>query len=108
MKIVYIAHPISGNVEGNVLKVLSLCKKYHTDKIIPFAPYVVANQYLEDNKPEERELGIEANMEFFRRGFIDELWLCGDRISDGMKQEIQLAEEFKIPVIYKYLESNQQ
>lgn len=101
MKIVYIAHPISGDINGNVLKVLSLCKKYHTAKILPFAPYIVSLQYLDDTKKEDRERGIQANIEFFNRKIIDELWVCGDRVSDGMKKEIELAEKLKIPVVWK-------
>lgn len=101
MKIVYIAHPISGDIQKNILKVLSLCKKYHTAKILPFAPYLIPLQYLDDNKPLEREKGINANIEFFNKGIIDELWVCGDRVSAGMKEEILLAKKFKIPTVYK-------
>lgn len=100
MKIVYIAHPISGDVEGNILKVLSICKKYHTAKVLPFAPYIVPLQYLDDKKKEERERGIKANIELFERGLIDELWVFGKPTS-GMKEEIELAQRLKIPIVWK-------
>ena len=102
MKIVYIVHPIRGDVQGNILKVLSILKKHHTAKIYPFAPYIVSLQYLDDNSPEDRERGIKANVELFERDFIDELWVFGDRISSGMKAEIELAERLKIPIVYKH------
>jgi hypothetical protein len=35
------------------------------------------------------------------RGYADEVWLFGDRISSGMKQEIGLALSLGIPVIPK-------
>ena len=38
-------------------------------------------------------------MEMFHRGFIDEVWLYGDKISIGMKEEILLAKSLGIPVI---------
>ena len=97
-KIVYIAHPINGDVKGNIKKILTICKKVHSQKIIPFAHYVVANQYLDDGIKEERMLGIAAGNEFLKRGFIDELWLCGPKISAGMREEIKLCLKNKIPI----------
>lgn len=99
MKTVFIAHPISGNVKNNIKKVFDICHKIHTPEIIPVAPYLVSLQYLNDEIKEDRELGIEANLECFRRKYIDELWLFGNKISPGMIQEIKLALEFKIPII---------
>ena len=98
-KIVFIAHPIGGDVPGNSRKVLEICKRVHDRNTIPFVPYLVSLQYLDDEVPEDRELGIEANLEFFHRGHIDEVWLFGDRISTGMEREVRLALELGIPVV---------
>jgi len=100
-KSVFIAHPIAGDISGNIEKVLAICKGLHSGDIIPIAPYLGLLRYLNDEVPEERELGIYAINEHFRRGFIDELWLFGDRISDGMKEEVNLALELDIPIIPK-------
>lgn len=100
-KTVFICHPISGDIERNVRDILSICKQIHTSKLIPVAPYLVSLQYLDDNILEDRDLGIQANLECFRRKYIDELWLYGDRISKGMWQEIGLAQELNIPIIPK-------
>ena len=97
-KLVYIAHPIAGNVEENVRSVLDICKEIHSDHIIPIAPYLVALQYLSDHLTEERDLGIAANQEFFRRGVMDEVWVCGSHISEGMREEIKLALKYGIPI----------
>ncbi len=98
-KTVFIAHPIAGNIENNIKKVLNICREVHTKKIIPVAPYLVSLQYLNDEVIEDRSLGIEANLECFHRHYIDELWIFGDRISSGMKQEIKLANKLNIPII---------
>lgn len=98
-KVVFIAHPLSGDIKGNVNKVLRICRDLHTREIIPCAPYLAALHYLDDTVIEHREIGIEANLECFRRKFIDELWLFGDRISPGMWQEILLAREMGIPIV---------
>lgn len=100
-KTVFIGHPISGDIRGNVEKVLKICEEVHTKNIIPVAPYLVSLQYLDDEVVEDRELGMEANHECFLRGYVDELWLFGDRISVGMKKEILLAKEMNIPIIPK-------
>ena len=68
-------------------------------------PYIVSLQYLDDAIIEERRLGIDANLICFYKHFIDELWLFGDRISEGMKEEVLLAIKLDIPVIPKTSET---
>ncbi len=101
VKIVFVAHPISGDVKGNMKKVLKICAEIHTRNIIPVAPYLVSLQYLKDEVIEDRELGMATNHEHFYRRFVDELWLFGKFISPGMIGEIKLAREMNIPVIAK-------
>ena len=100
-KTVFIAHPVRGDIGGNMEKIINICKEIHNQNVIPIAPYLVSLQYLDDNIPNERFLGIEANLELFHRGYIDELWLFGDRISKGMEREILLAIELNIPIVPK-------
>ena len=97
-----IADALGVSVEaGNMAKVLAICEQVHKEGHIPVAPYLVSLQYLNDEVVEDRELGVEANLVCFHRGFVDELWLYGDKISEGMKREIALAKELKIPVVAK-------
>lgn len=100
-KIVFIAHPIAGDVQGNAQKVLEILREVHCHNIIPIAPYLVAIQYLDDADPADRALGIAASTELFNRGYIDELWLYGERISTGMRHEVLTALSLGIPVIPK-------
>lgn len=97
-KLVYIAHPINGNQKQNVESVLRICREVHSAEIVPFAPYLVTLNYLNDDVFHEREMGIRANLELFSRKTMDEVWLCGPTISNGMKREIQLALEKDIPI----------
>jgi hypothetical protein len=101
IKTVYIAHPIAGDVQENVRKVLAICEAVHTEEIVPVVPYLVSLQYLDDTVQEDRRLGMLANLECFHRRYVDEIWLFGDFISEGMKKEILLARELHIPVIPK-------
>ena len=43
-KTVFIAHPISGDAAGNAKKVLDICRRIHTQDIVPVAPYLIALQ----------------------------------------------------------------
>lgn len=102
-KIVYIAHPIGGNVTENIASVLAIVRKLSIEnKVIPFAPYIVDVQTLDDDNPEERAIGFEHNKALFHSGIINEVWLYGGRISSGMKTEIDWANELGIKVVCKF------
>ena len=100
-RVVYIAHPVSGDVDGNIKSILKICNDIHKadNDIVPFAPYLVSLKYLDNDVVEEREMGVQVNIEFFERRTMQEVWLCGSSISPGMVQEIKLAKQFNIPII---------
>ena len=99
-KLIYIAHPVGGNIKENIKKILQICHNIHRENngVIPFAPYIVALYYLNDDIIEERKLGMLANQEHFKRKTMDEIWLYGDNISKGMEGEIKLAIKHEIPI----------
>lgn len=103
MKIVYIAHPIGGDVAGNLERIRLIVRQINLTMpdVVPFAPYWLDCFALNDNDPHERERGIKNDNELFNRKFIDEVWLCGGRISAGMRAEKELAEKLGIPVVDK-------
>lgn len=101
MKTIYIAHPINGDVNGNVEKILAICARIHSKNIAPIVPYLIYLRYLDDDDQIDRRLGMDASNECFRRKFIDEVWLFGDKISQGMAEEIKLAKKYNIPIIAK-------
>jgi len=101
MKIIYIAHPIGGDVENNLKKVAQIAREINLEypNVVPIAPYFLDCHALNDDIPEERQRGITNDSEFFIRKIMDEVWLYGDRISNGMKQEIKQAHAMGIPVV---------
>ena len=103
MKIIYIAHPISGDIIGNLFEVRQIVRHINLTEpdVVPFAHYFVDCHALDDNIPEERQRGIENDIALLSAGFINEMWLYGDRISNGMRHEIELARKLGIPVIPK-------
>lgn len=118
MKIAYIAHPISGAVQENLAAIMAIVRyiNLHEHDIVPFAPYYVDCLSLDDSVPHERERGIRNDTEILERKFVDEVRLYGDKISNGMKNEVSLAHELGIPVIpmtdetrqaYEFLKPNE-
>jgi hypothetical protein len=90
-KLVYIAHKMGDDIPGNTREVLEICSEVLSPESYPFAPYLVAFQYLDDSKPDQRQMGMDMNTYFFENGIIDEVLLCGPYISGGMVAEIRLA-----------------
>ena len=102
MKIIYLAHPISGDVDGNIKKILKIVRYINLTEpdTFPFAHYLVDCQALDDTNPEERTRGLRNNIAIFqKKGFLDELRLYGNHISYGMRCEIELAQANNIPII---------
>jgi hypothetical protein len=101
MKIVYIAHPVGGDVHANIEKILAIIKEINTTQadVVPFAPYIADILAMDDNDPAQRERGILNDLTILKSGMINELWVYGSKISSGVKAEIELAFELNISVI---------
>jgi len=101
MKVVYICHPVSGNVPNNIKKILNIVRDINLTMpdVVPFVPYLADILALDDDKPEERERGIRNDIAILGFGIISELWIYGRKISKGMEDEIELAYVKGIPII---------
>lgn len=87
--IVYICSPYAGDIENNV-KAAQAYSRFAVNKgYIPVAPHLLFPQFLNDNDPKERQLGL-----FFGNALMSkcsEVWVFGNRISAGMEAEIKRA-----------------
>ena len=105
MKIIYLAHPIGAptkeGIEANLADLRRIVRfinlNYHD--VVPFVPYYADIVSMDDNIPTEREKGIKNDKSILESGIVNELWLTGDRISDGMIAEQHIAWIEMIPVI---------
>lgn len=95
-KIVYIASPYAGDVEGNVAFARAACRLAMEQGNTPVAAHLLYPQMLDDTVPKQRELGIRMGLRLL--GACSELWLCGSRISGGMQEELKEAWKHGIPV----------
>jgi hypothetical protein len=101
MKVVYIAHPISGDVMGNIALILEIIRGINLNEpgILPLAPYIGDVLAMDDDTPEERAKGLKNGLELLKRGMFDELRLYGNTISAGVYGEIIEAKKHGMTVI---------
>lgn len=107
-KIVYIAHPISNDVERNLARIESIVGLLMTrdspwgGRVQPIAPYLSLFGCLNNSDPKHYALGLESNRVYFERKFVDELWVCADPMkSKGVQTEIAWAQKYNIPVFFR-------
>ena len=89
--LVYICSPYSGNVEENVKKAREHCRFVLNSGCIPIAMHLLLPQFMDDNNPKERDLALFIDLVIM--GKCQEVWVFGDRISDGMAIEIAKAKK---------------
>ena len=95
-RMIYICSPYAGNTEENTAFARQACGYAISQGVVPLAPHLLYPQILNDSIPEERETGIRLAMEILER--CEELWMCGDRMSAGMKREAAYAKAKGIPI----------
>lgn len=100
MRICYIAHPIGGNVEGNLAEICKIVRNINLteEDVVPFVPYYSDVVSMNDSNLEERARGIKNNHAILNSGMVHELWVYGPRISSGMYDEISLAKKLGIKI----------
>lgn len=93
INVVYIAHPLRGDWDGNV----AMARRYAHAALLagyaPVAPYLMGLP-LDDEKPLDRILGLSHDLAVIPK--CDEIWLCGDRLSEGMRAEMEMANQLGI------------
>ena len=96
--LVYIASPFAGDTERNTERARGYCRLAVSKGCIPLAPHLLYPQFMDDDDREIRELGIFFALVLLSK--CDELWVFGERISDGMNREIAKATKRGLPVRY--------
>lgn len=109
MKIAYIAHPISGDVEGNLAKIRKIVRAINIEEpdTVPFVPYYADCVSMDDSDPTERARGIKNDEAILRSGIVNELRLYGSRVSSGMCAEVVNAARYGISIVAKTPETQE-
>ena len=92
MKKVYICSPLGGDVTANLERARQYARYVFSCGAAPVVPHFYA-LVLDDGNPEERQLGMQAGKSLL--WLCDELWIFGDHVSTGMREEIPLLPELR-------------
>lgn len=95
-RLVYIASPYAGDIEKNVAFAKAACRYAAAQGCTPVAVHLMYPQFLDDQVPEEREAGLRMGRRVLAA--CDEIWLCGERMSAGMKAEEAEAKRLGLPI----------
>ena len=99
MKLVYISHPVSGDVQANLSNAGKWIKwASRLQGIVPIAPYFQSVVAFSEHDPDEREEGFQHGLKVLQ--YCQEMWVCGGVISRGMQREIDAALGWNTPVVY--------
>jgi len=88
--LVYICSKYAGNVASNIISARDYCRFAAMNGYIPVASHLLFTQFLRDENPDERRLGL-----FFGNILMDkcdEVWIFGAELSAGMKAEYDRAK----------------
>ena len=101
---VYVASRYAGDVERNVAAAVRCCQFAIRRGCMPIASHLLYPQILQDNIPEERELGTVFGLALL--ALCDEVWFFtdGDGLSPGMAAEEREAKRLGKPIRYFDLE----
>lgn len=85
-KKIFVCSKLKGDIRKNTYKTRKYCRYVMKQGHIPIAPHIYFTQFLNDKALDERSMGIYAGLELLE--ICDEMWVFGDKITEGMKQEI--------------------
>ena len=95
---VYIVSRYAGDVEKNVASAIRYCRFAIDKKKMPIAAHLLYPQIVDDNNPDEREIGTMYGLALL--ALCDEVWCFGETLSAGMEQEIKEAKRLGKPIKY--------
>ena len=96
--VVYICSPLSGDTASNLELARRYCRYAVDSGYIPIAPHLLFPQFMDDNDKKERNLAMFMDIVLLTK--CAELWVFGDRISNGMSIEIEQAKRKDKPIRY--------
>lgn len=89
--LVYICSPYAGDVEKNTYRARNYSRFAVVKRAIPIAPHLLFPQFMS----EESERSLALFMGGVLLGKCDEVWVFGNRITAGMREEIDKAERMR-------------
>ena len=94
--VVYICSPYRGDEETNTENAKKYCSMAVKRNAIPFAPHLLYPMFMSEES--ERDLSLYMGLVMLDK--CAEVWVFGERITEGMRGEIERAEMRKKKVRY--------
>lgn len=98
MRKIYVCSPLRGNVQKNIVMANLYSRFVYEKGYMPIAPHCIYTQFLDDKSKKERKDGMRMGLELM--WVVQELWVFGYNITEGMQKEIELAKQLKIKIKY--------
>lgn len=96
--IVFVCSPLRGDVCTNTRRARLYCRFAVKKGYLPIAPHLLFPQFMNDAVEDEREIGIHMGLVLMTK--CSEVWVFGEKITEGMSREIKKAKWRGIPVRY--------
>lgn len=90
--LVFICSPFSGDTERNTRRAQGYCRFAVSKNCIPIAPHLLFPQFMEEDDPEQRRLGIFFGLVLQKK--CKEVWVFGQAAPAG-NSRTKMAEEDK-------------
>ena len=100
--LVYVCSPLSGDIAANQKNARRYCRFAVDSGCIPLAPHLYFPQFMDDGNGAERDLALSMDIVLLSK--CSELWVFGQRISQGMSIEIEKAKRKGQPI--RWFDSN--
>lgn len=97
-KWVYVVSKYAGDTKTNVDNAKKYCRFAVKKNCIPIASHLLYPSFMDDNNPEERELGLLFGQALLAK--CSEVWVFGTDYGEGMKAEIHEAKKLKKTIKY--------
>ena len=91
----YVCSPYRSDPAGNSRQAREYCYALYKMGMTPRAPHLLFPQFLNDSVPEERADGLAMARDELSRCSL--VVVCGEKITEGMIDEIMLARRLRIP-----------
>lgn len=98
MLLVYVCSPFAGDTHKNILSSRKYSRFVVNEGYIPITPHLLFPQFLDDNIPKDRKLGLKFGNVLMDK--CSEVWVFGEHISKGMECEIKRAIKRKYKIRY--------
>lgn len=98
MEKAYVCSPLSGNIKQNISNAIAYSRfVYEKCGMIPIMSHFYA-LILDDNDNVQRQVGISMGIDMLLS--TKHIWVFGDTITEGMKEEIKTAVSLKRTIHY--------